>query len=128
MLKRLTAIFFIFVIVGQVSAGVCGCLGSGIQPQHSCCRHKKSANDAIRQKGCCDTDCAMSRSERLPQDRTNTAIKITLKAVAKPAAPKLENFAPIATQNIAPVVTVADHHLKYSRPPELYLRYHAFLI
>src|SRR5436309_947504 len=100
MLKRLIAIFFIFLIAGQVSAGMCGCLRDVSQPQHSCCRHKKSANDSIRQKGCCDNDCAMSQSERLPQDRTFTAFKISSKSIAEPVTPNLENFVPISTHNI----------------------------
>ena len=128
MLKRLTAIFFIFLIAGQVSAGVCGCLSDVSQPQHSCCRHKRSANDAVRRKGCCDNDCAMSQSERLPQDRTITSFEITSKAVAQPLTPKVENFTAVAVPNMAFAVTAGDHRLKYSRPPELYLRHHAFLI
>jgi len=128
MLKRLTAIFFVFLIAGQVSAGVCGCLCGESEPRHSCCLHQKSANDTVRQKGCCDNDCAMSQSERLPQDRTVTSFKLNSKAVAEPATPKLENFIRIVTQNAAVTIAAVDHRLKYSRPPELYLRHHAFLI
>ena len=32
MLKRLTAILFIFLIAGQVSAGICGCVVDNSQP------------------------------------------------------------------------------------------------
>lgn len=128
MLKRLVALSFIFFIVGQVSAGVCGCLSRESRPQHSCCKRQKPTVDALRQKGCCDSDCAIQRSEKLTQDRTSTSVKITSKAMAEPAAIKLENFTSIAAVAIAPVVTVNDHRLKYSRPPELYLRHHAFLI
>jgi len=128
MLKRLTAIFFIFLIAGQVSAGVCGCLGDGDRPQHSCCKHERSASDALRRKGCCDNDCAMSQSERVPQDRTITAFKITSKAIPEPAIPKLENFVPVESPSFASSIAAVDHRLKYSRPPELYLRHHAFLI
>lgn len=128
MLKRLVALLFIFFIAGQVSAGVCGCFGDASQPQHSCCKRQKTERDAWRQKGCCNNDCAMSRSEKLPQDRTNTTVNLTLKAVAEPATPKLENFVPISKQQAIASVTADDHRLKYSRPPELYLRHHAFLI
>ena len=128
MLKRLVALSFIFFIVGQVSAGVCGCLDDASQPQHSCCKRQKATVEAIRQKGCCDNDCAMQRSEKLPQDRTSASFKITSTAIAQPAAIKLENFTPIATIDIAPVIAVVDHRLRYLRPPELYLRHHAFLI
>jgi hypothetical protein len=128
MLKRLVAIFFIFVIAGQVSAGVCGCLGAESQPRHSCCKRQKPTVDALRQKGCCDSECALSQSERLPQERTNTTVKLTLKAVTEPALPRLERFAPLAIDNIEQTVGIVDHRLKYSRPPELYLRHHAFLI
>src|SRR4029078_12542220 len=95
------------------------------QPPHSCCRHKKSATDSVRRKGCCDNDCAMSQSERLPQDRTITSFKITSKAVAEPLTPKVEKFTAVAVPNMAFAVTASDHRLKYSRPPELYLRHHA---
>jgi hypothetical protein len=128
MLKRLTAILFIFVMAGQISAGVCGCLGGESRPQHSCCRHKLSTKDAIRQRGCCDNECAMQQSEKLPQDRTNATVKVSLKALIQPAALTLENFAPVKRQSVAPTVVATDHRLKYSRPPELFLRHHAFLI
>ena len=128
MLKRLTAILFIFLIIGQVSAGICGCVVDNSQPQHSCCKRQKASADVLRQKGCCENDCAMSQSERLPQDRAGVAFKISYKAIAQPATPKLESFAPVAAQTIVLAATAADHHLKYSRPPELYLRHHAFLI
>jgi hypothetical protein len=129
MLKRLIAILFIFVMAGQISAGVCGCLGGDSRPQHSCCKHKKAVNDTMRRKGCCDdNDCAMRQSERLPQERTNAAVKITLRIAAEPAMPKLENFEPVALQNFVPSTAAIDRRLKYSRPPDLYLRHHAFLI
>jgi len=128
MLKKLTAIFFIFLIAGQVSAGICGCVVDNSQPQHSCCKAQKASADALRRKGCCDNDCAMSRSERLTQDRAGVAFKFSSKAIAQPATPKFESFAPVAAQTIASASTAIDHRLKYSRPPELYLRHHAFLI
>ena len=129
MLKRIIAILFIFVMAGQVSAGVCGCISGYGQPQHSCCKHKKAVNDTMRRKGCCDdNDCAMRQSERLPQDRTDAAVKITLRIAAAPPMPKLENFKPVALQNFVPLTAAVDHRLKYSRPADLYLRHHAFLI
>jgi hypothetical protein len=129
MLKRLTAILFIFIMAGQISAAVCGCLGGDSRPQHSCCEHKKSVGDTLRRKGCCDdNDCAMRQSERLPQDRTNATAKITLNIAVEPTIPELESFEPVALKNFVPTSTILDHRPKYSRPPELYLRYHAFLI
>jgi len=129
MLKRLTAILFIFIMAGQVSAGVCGCLGGDSRPRHSCCERKKSVGDTLRRKGCCDdNDCSMRQSERLPQDRTNATARITLKIAAEPTMPKLESFEPVALQSFVPSTTAVDHRLKNSRPPDLYLRYHAFLI
>ena len=128
MLKRLAAIFFIFVIAGQVSAGVCGCLGDAGKPQHSCCKRQKANRDAIRQKGCCDEDCAMQPSERSPQDRTNVTAKISVKAVAEPPSVRLEKFHPLSEGNAVPLVKTSLHRLKYSRPPELYVRHHSFLI
>src|SRR5947209_20214456 len=101
MLKRLTAILFIFVMAGQISAGVCGCLGGDSRPQHSCCERKKSVGDALRRKGCCDdNDCSIRQSERLPQDRTNATARVTLGIAAEPVIPRLESFEPITLQNV----------------------------
>ena len=128
MLKRLIALLFIFVIAGQVSACVCGCLGAESQPRHSCCKRQKPDRDAVRRKGCCDEDCALRQAERLPQDRTNSVAKITYKAEAELITLSLVSFAPITAQNLALAAAVTDHRIKYSRPPDLYLRHHAFLI
>jgi hypothetical protein len=129
MLKRLTAILFIFIMAGQISVGVCGCLGGDSRPPHSCCEHKKPYNDMMRRKGCCDdNDCAMRQSERLPQDRTNATAKITLKVAVEPTMPKLESFEPVTLRSFVLSTAAVDHRLKYSRPPDLYLRHHAFLI
>jgi hypothetical protein len=128
MVKRLVALLFVFVIAGQVSAGVCGCLGDVNQPQHSCCKRQKTNGDSLRQKGCCDSECAMQQSERLPQDRTNATAKISFKAVVEPAALRLDNFAPVAELPIARSTVDQDFRLEFARPPELYLRHHAFLI
>ena len=96
--------------------------------RHSCCRREKSDRDALQRKGCCDNDCVIRQSENLPQDRTNSGTEITLRAVAEPSAVTLDCFAPFVVQDTRAAVDPVDYRLKYSRPPELYLRHHAFLI
>jgi hypothetical protein len=126
MLKRLAAIIFILAIAGNLSAAVCGCL-DGDKTVHSCCKKNSGDGASLRAKGCCDTNCVMSHSQNSPQDRTET-IKISFKT-AIAASPE-----PIVRASLAPVdnfslpAPFTNHRLKYSRPPELYLRHHAFLI
>jgi hypothetical protein len=48
--------------------------------------------------------------------------------VVQPAQVRLDCIAPIAAQTVISSAITVDHRLKYSRPPELYLRHHAFLI
>jgi hypothetical protein len=66
--------------------------------------------------------------EKVPQDRTGTSGRITPQAVAEGETPKIAYLAPVAFRRPALVRPTDDHRLKYSRPPDLYLRHHAFLI
>jgi hypothetical protein len=128
MLKRFAAILFIFVMVGQVSAGVCGCLGGPRADQHSCCKREKVSGDSVRTKGCCDGDCIGRQSEELAQDRTQPATKIKFQSGGKRINLGQTLFSPIAARMPVVVSPYSDHRLKYARPPELYLRHHAILI
>jgi hypothetical protein len=128
MLKRLAALLFIFVMAGQVSAGVCGCLGGENRAQHSCCKRKKMSRDAISAKSCCETDCLVRHSEKLVQDRTQAGPKIKFQAAASPVKPGLALLLPTTTRIAVVVSPYSDHRLKYARPPELYVRHRALLI
>lgn len=128
MLKRLAAFLFIFVIAGQVSAGVCGCVGSDNKLQHSCCKRQKTAGDSISKKGCCDTDCMVRQSERQVQVRAEPGAHLQFQAVDEPSEiPKL-SLERVSIRSTVTIKPFANHRLKYARPPELYLRHRAFLI
>ena len=128
MLKRLAAFLFIFAIVGQIYAGVCGCAGGHNQPRHSCCKRQKSVGDTISSKGCCDTDCMAQRSENVVQKRTEPASKIKFEAFKENAELPRMAFAPVTAADVARIPPFAEHRLKYPRAPELYVRNCAFLI
>ena len=128
MLKRLAAFLFILTVVGQVYAGVCGCLDGGNEPRHSCCKRQKNARDSVSSRGCCSTDCMGQRSETLVQKRTEPASKITLETVNEPAEIPRMAFERVLALDVARISPFANHRLKYSRAPELYLHHCAFLI
>jgi hypothetical protein len=128
MLRRLAAILFVFVIAGQVSAGVCGCLGGANKPRHSCCEPKQTGPDAMRPPNCCDEDCMVRQAEKLPQDRTQPAAKIKFQVIAKEAPVLRSTLQRIEARTSLGDSPYSDQRLKYSRPPNLYLRHHAFLI
>ncbi|MEO6334858.1 MAG: hypothetical protein ABIO91_07720 [Pyrinomonadaceae bacterium] len=128
MLKRLVAVLFIFVIAGQVSAGVCGCIGDESKAQHSCCKRNNLGVDEMRAPGCCDTNCTASASERVVQDRSERAAKIQFKQAIAPAAIQRVAFQPLPAVRTVTVSAVSDHRLTYSRPPNLFLLHRAFLI
>ena len=79
-------------------------------------------------KGCCDTDCLAQRSENVLQKRTEPASTIKFESFEKNAELPRMAFAPIAAADVARIPPFADHRLKYSRAPELYMRNCALLI
>jgi hypothetical protein len=128
MLKRLAALLFVFVIAGQVSAGVCGCFSGETRARHSCCKSKKATGDAMRPTTCCDKDCIVRSTQTVTQDRTEPAAKIKFKGEAV-----LDQFAAFysparVTTAAATTPSIRVHFVRYPRPPDLYLRHHAFLI
>jgi len=129
MLKRLTALVFMFVLAAQISGGVCGCLGGVSEDTHSCCKREKSAIDSMQSKACCDSNCTVTQSERVSQDRTQAAAKLNFSQAAEPAtAFERTPFRPLIAPETVTISHYTDNRLKYSRPPALYLRHHAFLI
>jgi hypothetical protein len=128
MLKRLVAIIFVFVVAGQVSAGVCGCVGGGNKSIHSCCKRDKIAGDSIRNKGCCDAECMVRQSDRPVQDRRAPQAELQFQTADEPLDVLKFTFERVAVRRAVSSNHFTNHRLKYARPPELYLRHHAFLI
>ena len=127
MLKRLAAIIFVLAVTGQAFAGVCGCFAIEGR-HHSCCKPAKVTGEAVRPKGCCDTECLKRSAELTSQSRTEATVKINFEARPTTAAVPTFSFEPVVADSYVTISQFADHRLKYSRPPELYLRHHAFLI
>ena len=128
MLKRLVAFLFIFTVAGQVYAGVCNCFDGNRQPQHSCCKRQKGERDSISTKGCCDTNCATQQYDTVVQVRTEPTAKIKFEPIIFSDHRPAHVFVTVIRDGFVPKPPFADHRLKYSRPPELYLRHHALLI
>lgn len=128
MLRQLAAILFVFVIAGQVSAGVCGCFDDVSKPQHSCCKRQKLKGDSIRPTNCCDADCAMRQSERLPQDRAQVVDNIKQQQTSEPAVVKRFSFEPFIMSFVPRPLPTLDHRLKLARAPDLVVLNCAFLI
>lgn len=130
MLKRLTALFFILALAGQVLAGVCMCLDEkgGGKAKMSCCLKKKSIQNSISKKSCCDSLCGQT-SDTFPRSHSESGVKIPVvvrKAVEKlvislDTRSKSAMFSPVlkTTENASPLLF---------KPPILYLKNHAFLI
>jgi len=127
MLRRVAAILFILALAGQIYAGVCGCMGGESETAHACCKPKTAIENSMQGKACCETACAMSHSGNVIPDRLETLAKITFQAVEPTAAPSFPFVAPSIVRNAyAPIRSLRD--AAYVRPPELYLRHHAFRI
>jgi len=127
MLKRVATLIFVLAVTGQAFAGVCGCFAIEAK-MHSCCKPHNAKRDSLYPKGCCDDECLTRASERTSQGRAEVLTKITVAAKAGSAPAQAFSFLPIATRTEPTISPFSDHRLKYSRPPELYLRNHAFLI
>ena len=128
MLKRLAALLFVFVIAGQVLADVCACLGGDKMAQDSCCARTVLTANSIRAITCCDTDCMLQQSERLPQDRTQTIDKLQFQPAAEQALVEQRSFQPVAVPTAPTSLPQIDHRLKFARPPDLVVLNCDFLI
>ena len=127
MLKRFATLIFVLAVTGQAFAGVCGCYAIEAK-MHSCCKPHDASRDSLYPKGCCDTECMTRATERTAQGRAEVLAKITSVPVAEPAASFTWSFEPLTFERRPKISQIGNHRLKYSRPPELYLRNHAFLI
>jgi hypothetical protein len=103
-------------------------MGANNRPRHSCCKREKGERNAVRTKGCCDTNCSTQQSDTVVQVRTEPTAKIKFEPITVTAAIPRLAFEPDIHFGFVPKPPFANHRLKYSRPPELYLRHHAFLI
>ena len=126
MLRRIAAIIFVIGIVGQAWASACVC--GDATPVHSCCKRKIEKNAYFSTKGCCDGEtCVNQRSTTPAAGLTQPATVVTdTVAVAVNATffttPELNSTEPVRD-------TVAAGSYRYRpRPPDLYVRHHAFRI
>lgn len=127
MLKRFATLIFVLAVTGQAFAGVCGCYAVEAK-MHSCCKPHDASYNSLYPKGCCDTECMARATERTSQGRAEVLAKFVGTPVAKPAASFAWSFEPVSVEGHAKTSQLGNHRLKYSRPPELYLLTHAFLI
>jgi hypothetical protein len=68
------------------------------------------------------------QSDPLTQDRTPAVAKLQVPTLdAKLDVPNV-TFERLQLRNTVSIDHFTNHRLKYARPPELYLRHHAFLI
>lgn len=128
MVKRLTALFFIFLIAGQAYAGVCGCLSGQSMPHHACCKRQKLKIDSMRATTCCDTDCILRQSEKLPQDKSQAVDKLKFQPIAEPSAVVQISSLPVLVRMVPAALPKFDHRLKFARPPDIVVLNCAFLI
>ena len=127
MLTRFATLIFVLAVTGQAFAGVCGCFAIEAKT-HSCCKPHNATQASLYPKGCCDTECLTRVTERTSQGRAEVLSRTTVTPVAEPATSFAWSFEPVAAESQAKTSQLGNHRLKYSRPPELYLRNHAFLI
>lgn len=126
MWKRLTALLFIIFLAGQVWAGVCGCMQSGMKGM-ACCKHKKAKGDSMRRTDCCDGPCGMRTSDRQPRVFGDVSVHVQPKA----SLPQAEiDFRPRAAAPYGFVFIAGPLRVpaQLSRPPNLYLQYRSLLI
>lgn len=129
MLKRATAFLFVLLIAGQVWAGVCGCLEDGDHERSSCCMRDRSDAASMNKIPCCESDCGDLDTQATPRTNTENSMKLTLRdnpeAYTLTAVFKFVPFRARGNDLERPKGFVRPH---LPRPPELYLRNHAFLI
>jgi hypothetical protein len=68
------------------------------------------------------------QSDRPVQDRRAPQARLQFQTADEPIRVPGFKFERTALRKTVLVNRFADHRLKYARPPELYLRHHAFLI
>jgi hypothetical protein len=127
MLKRLLALVFVLVVAGQASAGICACLETGKSAVHSCCKKKKSKNNSVSRKGCCDADCMRVSTETSPRASAERAKEITPSdlAAVRPAEVRLPLDVPV--EGVIAAIIFREKP-KRAPPPDLIVLNRSFRI
>ena len=127
MIRRLAILILVAAAASQTFAGVCFC---GDSPQvPPCCKRKVEVNSYFSRKSCCeDQNCAFQR-ESSPTVAVSLAVNGGPAEQAATFPTGIPSIAPtISTrESFRPSVT-ARGFASRERPPDLYLRHHAFLI
>lgn len=130
-IKRLVALSLALVFAAQLLAGICMCLDAkdGNHARMSCCKSEKSEQATISNlMGCCREACG-EPTGNLPGSANASPIQISAPVQAAVESllanlKKKSNFKPA----IALSKRAGDFPQLFIKPPNLYLRGHAFLI
>ena len=129
--KRLVSVALALIFTLQLLAGICLCLNSG-GDEHgktSCCKSGKSEQTAMSSlMSCCRDSCGKPTGD-LPGQANASSIQISAPVLAA-GENLLADLKP--KSNFKPAVIISkragDSPRLFAKPPELYLRGHAFLI
>ncbi|HYP50737.1 MAG TPA: hypothetical protein VEQ34_07335 [Pyrinomonadaceae bacterium] len=129
--KRFVSFALAFVFAAQLLAGICMCL-SAADDNHgktSCCKSKKSEQAAMSSlMGCCREACG-DPTGGLPGSANASSVQISAPVLAA-----VENLLADlhAKSNFKPLIAISKRAgvspQLFIKPPNLYLRGHAFLI
>ncbi|HEX8565254.1 MAG TPA: hypothetical protein VF648_06255 [Pyrinomonadaceae bacterium] len=130
-IKRLVALSLALVFAAQLLAGICMCLDAA-EDNHgkmSCCKSEKSERAAISSlMGCCREACG-DPTGGLPGSANASSVQISAPVLAA-----VENLLADlnAKSKFKPAISISrragDSPQLFIKPPNLYLRGHAFLI
>lgn len=129
--KRLVSLMLAFVFAAQLVAGICICLDAGgdNHGKTSCCKSGKSERPTMSSlMSCCRESCG-EPTGNLPDSANFASIQISA-----PIQAAVENLlADLKTKSnfklaIPLSKRAGDSPQLFTKPPELYLRGHAFLI
>lgn len=127
MFRRLAALIFLLATAGQAWAAVCRCDDQKSVP--SCCKRKIEKTNYISASDCCgDEDCSVSGSVT-PAARIGCA-GVNVAPASIDLAPAFVPQIPVVLHKDLPArsASAAGRHKPWRRPPNLYVRHHAFLI
>lgn len=129
--KRLVSFTLALIFAAQLVAGICLCLNSegDEHGKTSCCKSGKSERAAMSSLMSCCRDSCGEPTGNLPGQANASSIQISA-----PVQAAVENLlADLKTKtNFKPAVAISKRAgvspRLFAKPPELYLRGHAFLI
>jgi hypothetical protein len=126
MIKRLSALIFILAIAGQVWAATCVC--EDAEPVHKCCLRLAEQSDYASSRGCCGPENCEAAPAPTPAVRIcQVNIAVADQAALLPFHPSFVRDQAVIEKTI-PKVIMRGRYRPYARPPDLYVRHHAFLI